>query len=198
MTKTEYMNELSKRLRPLPKEDFERAIEYFEEYFADGGIENEAQVIEDLGSPEFAARQLITNIALNNSKEPAPNIRKGINAIWIGILAVCAAPIALPLAFALLLVIVAFLFTIVLLLGSLWLLGASCVLASPVYLFAGFTFLSQSIPVFISCLGSCLLFMGLGLLVCFFTWRLCKRLITAIIHLFGHIIRGGKMHAKNN
>ena len=34
MTKTEYMKILAHKLRRLPKEDYDRAIEYFEEYFA--------------------------------------------------------------------------------------------------------------------------------------------------------------------
>ena len=51
MTKTEYMKVLSKKLRRLPKEDYERAVEYFEEYFADAGLENEQKAIEDLWNP---------------------------------------------------------------------------------------------------------------------------------------------------
>ena len=38
MTKSEYMKILSHRLRRLPKEDYYRAIEYFEEYFAEAGL----------------------------------------------------------------------------------------------------------------------------------------------------------------
>ena len=34
MTKSEYMKKLSYSLRRLPKEDFNQAIDYFEEYFA--------------------------------------------------------------------------------------------------------------------------------------------------------------------
>jgi len=54
MNKQEYMNQLKDRLKHLPKEDFERAIEYYEEYFADAGPENEQKAIEDLGSPQEA------------------------------------------------------------------------------------------------------------------------------------------------
>ena len=52
MNKQEYMKQLKQCLRRLPKEDFERAVEYYEEYFADAGSENEAKAIEDLGSPK--------------------------------------------------------------------------------------------------------------------------------------------------
>ena len=37
MTKSEYMKKLSYSLRRLPKEDFNQAIDYFEEYFAEAG-----------------------------------------------------------------------------------------------------------------------------------------------------------------
>mgnify|MGYP000032743119 CR=1 FL=1 len=65
MTKSEYMKKLSYSLRRLPKEDFNQAIDYFEEYFAEAGEENEQQAIEDLGSPEDAAKELIMNLAEN-------------------------------------------------------------------------------------------------------------------------------------
>ena len=49
MTKTEYMKILARSLRRLPKEDYDRAIEYFEEYFAEAGPENEQQAVSEPG-----------------------------------------------------------------------------------------------------------------------------------------------------
>ena len=69
MTKTEYMKILAHKLRRLPKEDYDRAIEYFEEYFAEAGPENEQQAVSDLGSPEEAAKELIMGLAAQNIKE---------------------------------------------------------------------------------------------------------------------------------
>ena len=37
MNKQEYMRQLEIKLKRLPKDDFERAIEYYEEYFAEAG-----------------------------------------------------------------------------------------------------------------------------------------------------------------
>ena len=51
MNRTEYMNALEKRLRILPKENFNEAMDYFTEYFEDAGPEREQQAIQDLGSP---------------------------------------------------------------------------------------------------------------------------------------------------
>ena len=49
MNRTEYMNALEKRLRILPKENFNEAMDYFTEYFEDAGPEREQQAIQDLG-----------------------------------------------------------------------------------------------------------------------------------------------------
>ncbi|MBO5486323.1 MAG: DUF1700 domain-containing protein, partial [Eubacterium sp.] len=57
MNREEYMKLLKRRLRKLPKEDFNKAIAYFEEYFDEAGAERETEAIEDLGSPEEAAGQ---------------------------------------------------------------------------------------------------------------------------------------------
>lgn len=198
MNRTEYMEELSKRLRPLPKEDYQKAIEYFEEYFEDAGPENEVQVIEDLGTPEFAARQLVTNIAINNTKEPTKDVKKGLNAIWVGILAVCAAPIALPLAFAVIIVAVAFIFAILMILLAFALTGVMFVISGPLSIAAGFTLLAESFPIFLSCLGIGLLSMGCGILVCYITLRLCQKFMTGMTHFFAHLVKkGGKKHEKD-
>ena len=41
MTRKEYMEQLKKYLKRLPKEDYDNAIEYFSEYFDEAGPENE-------------------------------------------------------------------------------------------------------------------------------------------------------------
>ena len=98
MTRNEYMKILTHKLRRLPKDDYYRAVEYFEEYFDEAGPDQEQQAIEDLGSPEEAAKALIVDLAAANVKEPPKTIKKGLSAVWIAILAVFAAPIAVPLA----------------------------------------------------------------------------------------------------
>lgn len=198
MNKTEYMNELAKRLRHLPKDDFQKAIDYYEEYFAEAGSENEAQVIEDLGTPEFAAKQIVTNIAINNSKEPTKDVKKGLNAIWVGILAVCAAPIALPIALALVMLVVMFILTILILLAAFILTGAVFVLTGPLTVIAGCTILAKSLPVFLTCLGIGLLSTGSGLLICYGSIRLCRWFLTGMIHFFGHLAKKGGIKNEKN
>lgn len=69
MRKEEYMKCLAKRLKKLPKRDFDMAMEYFEEYFEEAGPDREEQAILDLGTPEEAASQIIVDIAARNGQE---------------------------------------------------------------------------------------------------------------------------------
>ena len=62
MTRNEYMEQLKKYLKRLPKEDYDNAIEYFSEYFDEAGAENEQQVMKELGQPKEAARELLLNL----------------------------------------------------------------------------------------------------------------------------------------
>lgn len=48
MTRTEYLAELDKYLRKLPREDYHEAMEYYIEYFDEAGPDKESQVIDDL------------------------------------------------------------------------------------------------------------------------------------------------------
>ena len=49
LTKEEYLAQLKKYLKRLPKEDYNNAMDYFTEYFEDVGPEGEAALIQELG-----------------------------------------------------------------------------------------------------------------------------------------------------
>ncbi len=55
MNRAEYMKELAYLLQDVPDEEKEEALQYYEDYFDDAGVENEAQVISELGRPEKIA-----------------------------------------------------------------------------------------------------------------------------------------------
>ena len=55
MSRVEFMNQLKNLLWDIPEGEREEALNYYEDYFDDAGAENEAQVIEALGSPEKVA-----------------------------------------------------------------------------------------------------------------------------------------------
>lgn len=58
MDKREFLNRLQMQLADLTSDERKEALEYYEEYFADAGEENEADVLISLGSPEQVAEQI--------------------------------------------------------------------------------------------------------------------------------------------
>lgn len=58
MNKEQYMKELDSLLRNIPESERKEALSYYEEYFDDAGVENEQQVIEELGQPSKVAANI--------------------------------------------------------------------------------------------------------------------------------------------
>lgn len=196
MNRAEYMDRLQRRLKRLPKEDYDRAIAYFTEYFEEAGPELEAQAIEDLGRPELAADQIIRNLAVENASEPAKNVRKGVSALWVGILAVCAAPVALPLALAfgavllaLILVVIALLFSVFLIAVSVTISAIPCVLVS---IWLVFTSFADGLAT----LGLGLTLLGAGILMTFISILFTRWCLYGMARLFGTIAKGGRHYEK--
>ncbi|TWT14407.1 DUF1700 domain-containing protein [Streptococcus sp. sy010] len=96
MTKTEYLGKLSKYLKKLPREDYQEAMDYFEEYFAEAGPDKEAEIMAELGSPRQAAQDIIDNILdkhlLDESKQSSNK-----KLILILISAILISPFAIPI-----------------------------------------------------------------------------------------------------
>lgn len=198
MNKVEYISCLADNLKRLPHEDFKKAMEYFQEYFEEAGLEKEQQAIEDLGTPALAADQIIRNIAIRNAEEPHKSMKKGLSAVWIGILAVFAAPVALPLAFAFAMVAFALVITAFALIFSLILVGISLIAASLIG-FVGGVFLLFSSPLHgLATIGVSLVCAGISLLVSYGCYQLSKYILRGMITLFGKFAKGGKKHEKQD
>lgn len=58
MNRVEFMAELERLLADLPEDERQAAVQYYADYFADAGAENEAAVIRELGSPEKTAESI--------------------------------------------------------------------------------------------------------------------------------------------
>lgn len=62
MTRTEYLHQLEELLFSLTEQEKQDVLDYFVEYFEER--DNDAQSIEDLGSPEEAAREILLNLQI--------------------------------------------------------------------------------------------------------------------------------------
>lgn len=196
MDKNEYMKQMHHQLRRLPKEDFDRAMEYFEEYFNEAGPEQEQQAIGDLGMPETAANQIIRDLAVENAARPGKGVKRGASAVWVGILAVFAAPIALPLALAGGILALSLVLVICTLFAALF-ITVAVLIAALIPLLGGSIWLLFTAPVDgLTNTGLSLIAVGLGIwLVKGWAW-LMKASLNLMTRLFGTIAGKGKRHEK--
>lgn len=107
MSREEYLNQLHKYLRKLPRQDYEDAMEYFTEYFQETDEEGAEELMKELGTPKEAARELMANL-LNKKIEDHQNYEtdgqtraeqkgSGKHVVWIALLVLFAAPVGAPL-----------------------------------------------------------------------------------------------------
>lgn len=186
----DYMKALKHELRKLPKEDFDAALAYFEEYFQEAGQENEQQAMEDLGTPRQAASELIVSLAVKNSQEPVKSdVKRGFSSVWVGILAVFAAPIALPLALAFVIVIAALGLCVVCLLLALVLTGVAVFASGIASIVVGCLYLFRAPADAMANLGIGILGLGISMIVLPAGYELCKKALGGIAGAFGRLVK---------
>ncbi|HFI0786418.1 TPA: DUF1700 domain-containing protein [Streptococcus suis] len=88
MNRKEYLQKLEKHLKHLPKEDFQDTLDYFNEHFDEAGPENEQAIIQELGTPKEAARDILAHLYNKEKSEQKPNTR---NMVWLIILSILSA-----------------------------------------------------------------------------------------------------------
>jgi len=88
MSSTEFMIKLKHLLRRMPEDEKAEALEYYEQYFADGG--------EVKDSPEEVARNILADFADDEKKTSTKKHLISVSRTWIVILGVIGIPILLP------------------------------------------------------------------------------------------------------
>lgn len=74
MTREQFLFQLEQLLLDLPQEEREEALAYYREYFSDAGPENEASVIEELGTPAKVAASI--KDGLRNGSDTAGTVEQ--------------------------------------------------------------------------------------------------------------------------
>ena len=189
MTRQEYMTQLEKHLKHLPKEDFQDTLDYFNEYFDDAADEQEA--IRELGNPREAAREILTNLYDKEKSEDQPKTR---NLIWLSILTILAAPIGIPLALtlvALVILLLLLLLSALLLIACLWIALFTLSLA---LLLLAIDFFSLSWSSSLLLTGAALISLALTLLGSKATIHLGSKACLFVLHWIQSMIRKGDYH----
>ena len=182
MNREENLNELQKYLKKLPHEDYLDAMDYFTEYFDEAGDENEQAIIRELGSPKQAANDVLNQLLQKQASNWTSKQTLGLIS-----LAILAAPIGIPLALTLFMLVL----TAILLFFSLLLTIVSLMIAG--ILVSGKLVLRGIVALPFSLSGG-LLLIGLGVLLfgfgCICTlvlpkiWQTGKKTILKFLALF--------------
>ena len=169
MTKEEYLKQLQRRLKKLPKQDYEDAMEYFTEYFADADEAQQAKLMEELGTPKEAANDLMQNLLEEKSRQPHSHV------VWIAILAIYAAPVAIPLLLVFFILLAVMFIVLAAVIISIFSIGFAVFLAAWKLLWLGFgAVLASSGRGAPRLIGAGLLAIGICLLCIVFGVYLCK------------------------
>lgn len=193
MSREEYLRVLSRELRRLPKDEYEKAMDYYVEYFEEAGPEKEQEIIADLGEPKEVAAQIIMDAAMERMDKPQKSMRRGLSTIWMVFLAVCAAPIALPLAIGILAVAGGVLLAAAAVLVSALVLVAGAFAAGVVSVVGGIILMfSPHLASAAAITGMGLAVIGLSVLGAFLLCMLFKWTVKGIRAMFRRIMRRRK------
>ena len=66
MSRIEFMDELRALLQDISAEEREEAMQYYNDYFDDAGVENEESIIKELGSPQRVAQTIKAGLGGRN------------------------------------------------------------------------------------------------------------------------------------
>lgn len=166
MNRSEFFKRLEQGLTKVSKEERDAALDYYNEYFDDAGVENEQKVIEELGSPVQIAARIKADAAVKRLEgETKPSMKKGISAVWLVILAIFAAPIALPLAIGAAGLAIGLLAALIGVVIALVVSVAAFFIGGVVVIFSGIAVIATSVPVAIFSIGVGLLVLGVSILL---------------------------------
>ena len=162
MDKKTFLRELRRELERLTFEERENAVSYYEEYLHEAGPEREAETIAGFGSPQAVAAQIKVDYAL---QMPPKTPREGFKKVWLVILGIFAAPIAIPLAFGFAVTMFALFITMAVLVFSIALMALALVGGGLFSAVVALPLLVSDFPTFLFFLGYGIAMIGLGTLL---------------------------------
>lgn len=209
MNRVEYMRRLAALLQDIPEEERVSAMRYYNDYFDEAGEENEAQVIEELGSPEKVAAEMKEGLGRTENvggaftetgykeasggsqsvpgaygqaeDEKKPWTNKGVKTVLIVLIVLMAAPIAVPVAIALICCIAAFVIAIAAVFAGLVIAAIAIAVAGVAVFISGLLCIIADFPTAMLIMGSGMVCAALGIVATVAAVRLCIIVLPGII-----------------
>ncbi len=169
MTKNMFIKELQSKLGNLPQEELNKILHYYSELIDDKLEDNinEEDAVKSLGNIDDIVRDISNDNSIPKimyDKVKSSYDKSDNKVIWI-FLAIIGSPIWIPLLFALAAVIFAIVITVISLLFTLLLLLGSFYIVGVVSIIASFTLLFTNPITSILAFGIGLTFLGLSILL---------------------------------
>ncbi len=211
MNRKEFMERLAKLLWNISDSEREEALQYYNDYFDDAGIENESRVIEELGSPEQVAQKIKAGLSdaasefseqgyqdtrFRDSKEvisreqaqqerrEEPKAQAGTDiwkAIAIVLLCVLAAPIVLPVGFAIVMTVFSVVVAIAAVCFGIVVAGFAVLISGLAVIGVGVAQIFVTPPVGLALTGVGCLISAVGILLSLFTIWCCVKILPWLI-----------------
>lgn len=188
MDREKFLYELQARLQGrIPDKQLQAVMEYYNAYFDDAGPEREQEVLDGLGSPAQVSRQILGESALKDmDRKESGGVFKTLTMV---ILAIFAAPIALPVALVIAALAVVLVLLIVLAVVMVGVAGVCGVAGGVAVAVIGFRAILTSWATAVYFLGGGLLMVGGGFLLVLATLALGRLSIRGFIRLAGRMLR---------
>ncbi len=133
---------------------------------------------------------------MENAREPVKNVKHGLSAVWIGILAIFAAPFAIPTVLILGVLGFVIVLTVLIFLLCIFILTISAAVSAIPCIVVGIWMLFTSFADGVATLGLGLIGLGIGILLVMGSIALGKSVLRIMTRILGQIAKGGRLHAK--
>lgn len=189
MNKNTFISELSRKLRGLPKAEYDDAMNYYIEYLMDAGVDDTADVTPIVGNVNDVAARILeecTDKQIEKVKTEG-GVKNNTKAVWFILLGLFAAPIAFPLAFVAAIVVFTIFISVVAVIVSLIAASVGLVivgLAAVPAIFWAETGSQAMVLVGIACIA-----IAIGVLMCIIFYKLGELIVRGLIKLFRYIAK---------
>lgn len=192
MNRIDFMRRLEVLLSDLPENERREAVQYYNDYFNDAGVENEEEVLESLGTPEEVAGSIREGLReearekgefsekgfkqdgqKQEKKDAGDRYRtegrkKGMSASAVALIVICclvASPVLIPLAITLIVVLAVLGAVFISLVLVFLLVGVVCIVSGVIAFFGSLTELFLAPASAVMGIGMSLIAVGAGILL---------------------------------
>ncbi|MFD0897217.1 DUF1700 domain-containing protein [Loigolactobacillus binensis] len=173
----DYLHEFEHLLTGLNTAETSDVLEYYQEYILDADLADYTAAMTKLGTPQQLARKTLADYSLRQTTPTMATPRHNARLIWIIVLALFASPLAIPLALA----VIALLLAGILVVGAIILAAvvvvAGLMLAGGFALIGGLALLLKSFATGIFYIGAGVATLGAGVLALLIGYLVVKVLL---------------------